>query len=238
MKREYHRWFSPNLGREMELLEFGHAGMPVIVFPTSFARYYEWEDRNMVSSLEETIDAGNIRMYLVDSLDQETWNNSDIHPTRRVQGHLAFEQYLLTEVLPFISSQAPDRADNRVATTGASLGAFHAALFAFRHPRNVMKMVSMSGVFENSRFLDGYSDQDTYFTNAIAFLPGLTHSHYLDPLRAMEIVIVAGREDPMVEQDIKVSEILWEKEIPHTLDLWDGWSHDWPYWQSMIQRYF
>ncbi|MGD8805869.1 MAG: esterase, partial [Chloroflexota bacterium] len=26
MKREYHRWYSPSLGRDMELLIFGHAG--------------------------------------------------------------------------------------------------------------------------------------------------------------------------------------------------------------------
>ncbi len=29
MKREYHKWSSPALGRDMELLVFGHAGLPV-----------------------------------------------------------------------------------------------------------------------------------------------------------------------------------------------------------------
>ena len=35
MNREYHKWYSPRLGRDMELLVFGHAGLPVLVFPTS-----------------------------------------------------------------------------------------------------------------------------------------------------------------------------------------------------------
>ena len=35
MRRDYHKWYSPELGREMELLVFGHDGLPVIVFPTS-----------------------------------------------------------------------------------------------------------------------------------------------------------------------------------------------------------
>jgi esterase/lipase superfamily enzyme len=38
MHREHHRWFSPALGREMELLVFGHSGARVIVFPTSQGR--------------------------------------------------------------------------------------------------------------------------------------------------------------------------------------------------------
>ena len=32
MHRSYHQWFSPTLGRPMELLVFGHQGAPVLVF--------------------------------------------------------------------------------------------------------------------------------------------------------------------------------------------------------------
>ena len=52
MNREYHKWKSSRLGREMELLVFGHAGMPVVVFPTSGGRFYEFEDRGMIGALE------------------------------------------------------------------------------------------------------------------------------------------------------------------------------------------
>jgi len=45
MHREYQHWYSPSLGREMELLIFGHAGARVLVFPTSMGRFFEWEDR-------------------------------------------------------------------------------------------------------------------------------------------------------------------------------------------------
>ena len=45
MNREYHRWFSPSLGRDMELLIFGHAGARVLVFPSSLGSFFEWEDR-------------------------------------------------------------------------------------------------------------------------------------------------------------------------------------------------
>ncbi len=41
MRRQYHKWFSPSLGREMELLVFGHAGAKVMVFPTREGRFYD-----------------------------------------------------------------------------------------------------------------------------------------------------------------------------------------------------
>src|SRR5271170_6567863 len=63
MNREYHKWYSPRLGRDMELLVFGHTGLPVIVFPTSGGRYYEFEDRGMVGALGGKIDAGQLQLY-------------------------------------------------------------------------------------------------------------------------------------------------------------------------------
>jgi esterase/lipase superfamily enzyme len=58
MNREYHKWYSSRLGRDMELLVFGHAGLPVMVFPTSGGRFYEFEDRGMIGALAGKIDAG------------------------------------------------------------------------------------------------------------------------------------------------------------------------------------
>jgi esterase/lipase superfamily enzyme len=67
MNREYHRWYSPRLGREMELLVFGHSGTPLLVFPTSLGRFFEYEDRGMISVLAGKIDGGGLQVYCVDS---------------------------------------------------------------------------------------------------------------------------------------------------------------------------
>ena len=64
MNREYHKWYSPRLGRDMELLVFGHAGLPVLVFPTSGGRFYEFEDRNMMSYVWGRVEAGELQFYL------------------------------------------------------------------------------------------------------------------------------------------------------------------------------
>ncbi len=80
MKREYHRWHSPSLGRDMELLIFGHAGARVLVFPTSQGRFYEWEDRGMTSALGEHLERGWIQLCCVDSVDAESWYARWRHP--------------------------------------------------------------------------------------------------------------------------------------------------------------
>lgn len=50
MNREYHRWYSHRLGRDMELLIFGHAGAKVLCFPTGDGRFYEYENLRLVES--------------------------------------------------------------------------------------------------------------------------------------------------------------------------------------------
>jgi esterase/lipase superfamily enzyme len=34
-----------------------------------------------------------------------------------------------------------------------------------------------------------------------------------------------------------MSGVLWGKGIGNALREWDGWSHDWGYWQNMIRAY-
>ena len=64
MNREYHKWYSSRLGRDMELLVFGHAGLPVLVFPTSGGRFYEFEDRGMIGGCRRTRGEGRSAILL------------------------------------------------------------------------------------------------------------------------------------------------------------------------------
>jgi len=43
MERRTTSWFSHNLGMEMPLVSYGHAGFPVLMFPTAAADYLEYE---------------------------------------------------------------------------------------------------------------------------------------------------------------------------------------------------
>ena len=73
MTRDYHRWYSRSLGRDMELLVFGHAGPPVVVFPSSMGAFFEFEDRGMVEALRGKLDGGGLQLFCVSSVDGESW---------------------------------------------------------------------------------------------------------------------------------------------------------------------
>ena len=60
MNREYHKAYSQELHRDMEALVFGHAGTPLMVFPTSQGRFFEYEDRGMIGALAAKIDSGEL----------------------------------------------------------------------------------------------------------------------------------------------------------------------------------
>ena len=69
MKREYVKWYSPCLQREMELLVFGDAGSPVLFFPTRMGRFYDYENWGLIKALEEKIVSGKNQLYCLDSID-------------------------------------------------------------------------------------------------------------------------------------------------------------------------
>src|ERR1700761_2616213 len=126
MQREYFRWWSHDLGRDMELLCFGHAGTKVLVFPTSQGRFFEYENNGMVGSVADRIEHGLLQLYCVDSVDAESWYNRHAHPYWRVQRHMQYERYLVGDVLPLMANK---NSSPRMTVTGCSFGGYHAANF-------------------------------------------------------------------------------------------------------------
>jgi esterase/lipase superfamily enzyme len=218
----------------MELLVFGHAGAPVIVFPTSMGRFYEYEDRGMVAALTHHLEQGWIQLYCVDSVDSESWYCSWAHPRGRLQRHDQYERYVLDEVLPFARSQNPNPF---VMAHGCSFGAIHAMLFGLRHPGHFSRVLAFAGCYDTTRFLDGYYDEEVHYHHPINLVSGLQEGDLAQQLRRVEIIMAIGRDDPAAATNSQLSDALWSKGIWHALRWWDGWAHDWPWWQKMIQLY-
>jgi esterase/lipase superfamily enzyme len=234
MLREHHRWFSPSLGRDMELLVFGHAGARVLVFPTSMGRFYEWEDRGMIGAVSDHLERGWLQMYCVDSIDGDSWYARHRHPADRARRHLDYEGYLLREVLPLTTHRNPNPF---LIVTGASFGAYHAANFAFRHPGLVGRLLGLSGMYDIKEQTDGWSDETIYFNSPTDFLQHEHDPARLAALRKIDIIIAIGQDDRMRANNERLSHVLSSKGIWHALRVWDGWAHDWPWWREMLVKY-
>lgn len=234
MYRGYHRWDSPALQRPMELLVFGHAGAPVLVFPTSRGRFFEYEDRGMVAALSQHVEQGWIQLICVDSVDAESWYCDSVHPRDRLQRHDQYERYVIDEVLPFVRSQ---NGNPFMMVHGCSFGACHAVLFGLRYPTYFNRVLAFAGYYDMRRFLDGYYDDAVYYHNPIDFVRGLQEGQLAQEMRRLEIILAIGRDDSAAWTNQRLSDALWGKGIWHAMCWWDGWAHDWPYWRDMIQQY-
>jgi len=233
MHRQHVHWFSPSLQREMELLVFGHAGARVLVFPTSVGRFFEWEDRGMIGALGEHLERGWIQLYCVDSVDGDSWYAKWKHPADRARHHAGYDAYLRDEVVP-LTRQNPNPF---FITTGASFGAYHALAFALRYPGLVGRAIGLSGVYDIREMTDGYSDETVYHYNPADFVDGEHDAERLAAMQRMDIILAIGQDDPMRGNTEHFSGRLWDKGIWNALRIWDGWAHDWPYWQQMIVKY-
>lgn len=234
MRRDYRRWYSPALGRDMDLLIFGHSGARVLVFPTSKGKFYEWEDRGMINGMGDLIERGWFQFYCVDSVDAESWYAYWKHPGARAWRQQQYDDYLRNEVLPLSSHL---NWNPFLITVGASFGAYHAVNFALRHPDRVGRTIGMSGIYDISRWTDGYHNDTVYFHNPVSYIPHENDWGRLDALRRQDIILVTGQDDPLRHSTEELSGKLWNKGIGNALRIWDGWSHDWPFWQQMLRHY-
>src|SRR5437667_9711376 len=165
VQRDYIKEYSHSLGRDMELLHFGHAGRPLLVFPASMGRFYQWEDFGLIGGLSDFIESGAVQLICVDSVDGESWYAKDRPVSDRVRRHLQYEAYIVDEILP--------RIPERPVACGASFGALHAVRLAARHPTRLGGSVALSGAVDTAEWLDGDRDDHPYVTHLIAFPAGL-----------------------------------------------------------------
>lgn len=230
LKEEHVKWYSPTLNMNMEMLVFGHAGYPLIIFPTTMGRYFESKDFKLIESARWFLEQGLIKIYCPDSIDKHSWYNKKIHPAERVKNHTWYDKMILEEVVANIRHESPSR---KIAVAGCSFGGYHAANFAFRHPDVVSHLISMSGSFDIRSFLDDYYDENVYFNNPIDYLPNLQHP----ALHQLKIILGTSEWDICKEPTLQLSNILHQKGIAHWLDM-RGWQkHDWGLWREMFPHY-
>lgn len=226
----YHKWYSPRIGRDIEVMAFGTHGFPVILFPTSMGNFNQNKDFKLIESVSWFLDNGLVKIYCPDGIDHASWYNKHIHPADRVKTHIGYNQMILDELVPLAQRET---GVGRIATAGCSFGGYHASNFAFRHPEVVKYVFNMGAAFDIKGQLDGYYDDNVYFNNPPDFLPSSQNPWYND----MFVVLGTGTHDMCWDANVRMANILQQKGMNHWLDVRHNSTHDWPAWREMFPHY-
>lgn len=240
MRIQYYKEYSNVLGRDMEFKVYGHAGLPVIVFPCQDGRFYDFEDRGMIDTVAEHLEAGRLQLFCVDCVDAETWSVSGGDYHGRIFWHKQWVRHICEEFLPRLHeiSHENDATDYRgkVILSGLSMGGYHCVNIYLSRPDLFGGCLSLSGLFHAGYFFPNYNDIDIYENSPVDFLPGMTWDNPLaEQYRHGKIIICCGQgawEDE-AKQDARILKYHFERlGIPAWVDLWgEDVSHDWPWWR-------
>ncbi len=218
----------------MDLRILGHAGARAVAFPPEGGRFGDWEERGLAGAVRDQLESGTLQLYCVDSVEEEGWHAKDRPPRDRARRQAEYDRYLLEEVLPFSRARNPEPF---LIVAGVGFGGYHAVNFGLRHPELVSRILGMSGTCDIRRFTADHFDENVYFHNPVEFVANEQEPQRLDALRHQDIILAVGRDDPLREENERLSQLLWSKDIWHALRIWDGDARDWPVWQQMLRLY-
>lgn len=241
METQYFKWYSHELGRDMEMKLYGHAGRPVLFIPCQDGRFFDFENFKMTDTWAPWIERGEVMVYAIDTMDLETWSNKTGDPRWRIERHEQWMRYIVNEVAPFIHNMTNERngweGTPGIITFGCSLGATHAANLFFRFPYIFDGMLALSGIFSAEYGWDGYKDQDVYNNSPVDFLAGMSWDHpYIEKYRQNRGIICVGQGAwEMPETTRRVAEIVAEKNMGVWVDFWGhDVAHDWDWWYKQV----
>jgi esterase/lipase superfamily enzyme len=235
MRREITSWYSPALNKEMPIASYGHYGFAVLLIPTAAADFLEYERFQLVDALAPMINDGKFRVFSIDSMNRESWMNTEMVPEHKAIRHNQFNEYVFNEVVPFIRNATSQ--ETMIYTCGASFGALHAMNLFLKKPDLLNGVISMSGIYDLTEYTKGFWDEQVYYNSPMHYMPSLNDGWYLDKIRASHhIHIFSGSgdyEDP--ESARRFAGVLYSKGIWYDLEIWgQDMKHEWPTWRQCL----
>ena len=233
----------PGFDRAGTVVRYGHYGRPVLVFPSEQGRAWDFESNGMVDAVADLVDAGRVKLYCVDSVDDRTWSDTGIPLEDRARGHHAYTSWVLDRVVPWIAEDSPGSGE--AVVTGCSMGAFHALQLALSRADLFPVALCLSGNYDPAQW-QAWGDRGdaSYFTNPTDHVAHL-HGDHLDWLRQrLFVVLVVGQgawethPTGSLPSARQMAALLGEKGIPHELDEWGhDAAHDWDWWQKQLAHH-
>ena len=107
MRREIEGWHSPSLGQHMPIVSYGDWGHPLLLFPTAAADFLENERFCLVEAIEPAIDAGRVRVFSINSINNQAWMDRSLPVPEQARRQALYARYIEEEVVPYIRQRLP-----------------------------------------------------------------------------------------------------------------------------------
>lgn len=244
METNYFRDYSPSLDRDMELKVYGHAGRPVLFIPCQDGRFFDFENYKMTDYWRPWIDAGEVMVFSIDTIDQETWSNKGGDPHWKIVRYEQWINYICNEVVPFMRDFVNGRNGWEgypgVLVFGCSLGATHAANLYFRRPDLFDRLLALSGIYSADFGFHGYMDEMVYNNSPVHFLANMPEDHpYIELYNKKRAVICVGQGPWEIPDTTRqLADIFARKGINVWVDFWGhDCKHDWDWWYKQVQYF-
>ncbi len=242
METFYYKEYSPALDRDMEMKRYGHAGRPVLFIPCQNGRFFDFENFHMTDVWAPWIESGQVMVFSIDTIDQETWSSIEGDPGWRSWQHERWMSYIFNEIAPFIQDEARKLngwdGDPGIIAFGCSLGATHAANLFFRRPDLFDGLLALSGIYTASYGWGGYMDERVYLNSPVDYLGGMPADHpFIQRYNSNRGIIVVGQGPWEVpETTFQIKGICEQKGIGVWFDVW-GYDcrHDWDWWYKQVE---
>lgn len=241
METQYFKQYSPALGRDMEVKVYGHAGRPVLFIPCQNGRFFDFENFHMTDAWAPFIDAGQVMVFSIDTIDAETWSDENGDAYWRIRRYEQWIHFIVDELAPFMRDMVNARNGwdgyPGIIAFGCSLGATHAANLYFRFPWVFDGLLALSGIYTASYGFGSYMDEVVYRNSPVDYLAGMPSDHpYIAEYNKHRGIICVGQgawEVP--ETTRRMAEICQEKGIQLWVDFWGyDCAHDWDWWYKQV----
>ena len=236
MKYEEVSWFSERLNRHMNIKIYGHYGVPVIAFPCLGKQSDDFYNNGMIDVLSPFIEGGRMKLFCLDSNDDETVNSSNWDKAKCGYKFEMYHQYLVNEVMPLIYDKQGGFCMPYLI--GMSMGGTHASNNFFRRPDLFAGFIALSAEYSIGNYFH-YMDENIYNNSPTHYLANMPKDHYyIDLYNQRKMISVVGEgayEYLVIESNYELRNIAYEKGINIEFHFWDHNSiHDWPSWKYQL----
>lgn len=244
MNIEYYNEYSPAMGKNMECKVYGHKGRPVLFIPCQDGRFFDFENFHMTDMWAKWIDAGEVMVFSIDTVDSESWSDKNGDPYWRIRRYEQWIKFITDEFAPFMQSMANERngwsGKLGIMVFGCSLGATHAANLYFRRPDIFDRLLALSGIYTASFGFGDYMDGVVYENSPVHYLANMPYDHpYISMYNQKKAVICVGQGAWEVPDETRrLQNILRDKGINVWVDYWGSdCNHDWDWWYKQVEYF-